>query len=143
MSPGEGVVSEISRVWHPLRNHLGIYGHLTRIESPIEAGIADVAYTIAGCSGWIENKLLEAKEARCPRYLTRAQVEWGTIEVRAGGKWFMLGRSSVAWCLYDVWGARRLLEGEGSFPILRTTGQFPVQKLLEKLAPPIERRLTS
>jgi hypothetical protein len=133
-------LSEISRVWVPLRDHLSIYGQLTRIESPIEAGVADVDYTLLGCSGWIENKLFEANEDRRPRHLTRYQIEWGEAKVRAGGRWFLFGRSIAAWLLYDVRGARRLLEGGGSSPLLKTSGEFPTRPLLEILAPISERR---
>ena len=130
-------MTEISEVWDNLRKQIGIYGHFTRIESPTIAGIPDVAYTLFGCSGWVENKLF-GRMGVCPDHLTLEQVLWGEAEVRAGGRWFLFGRNKEFWLLYDIRGARALLTGEPSFPLIQTF-KFPLQVLLETLAPPEKR----
>ena len=131
-------MSEISQVWNPLRNNLGVYGHFTRIESPTISGIPDVAYTLFSCSGWIENKLFEHHD-KCPSHLTLEQVLWGEAEIKAGGRWFLLGICNGIWLLYDIVGARTLLKGERPLPLIQYQGSFPTRRILEILAPPFER----
>ena len=68
--------------------------------------------------------------------LTLEQVRWGEVEVSWGGRWFLLGRFNAVWLLYHVVGARALLGGEISTPLLRVQGRFPTTELLRHLAPP-------
>lgn len=134
-------MTERAQVWVAVRPHLAPYGHFTRIESPTETGIPDVAYTVRGVSGWFENKLFDRGLARCPTHLTLAQVMWGEDEARAGGLWHLLGKHKDVWILHDIAGARALLEGETPLPILTQAGRFPLMEMLAAIAPPDRRRV--
>lgn len=126
-------MSEKNEVWGAMRDHVTPYGHFTRIESSTEAGIPDLAYTVNGRSGWIENKVFK-REGLAPKHLTLEQIRWGEAEVRAGGTWHLLVRAPKSvWLLYDIAAAAALIRGESPSPRLRHVGPFPTIELLREI----------
>ena len=88
-----------------VRDRLGPYGRLTRIENKISTGVPDIAYTLCRASGWLELKFAARWPVRPAtpltiEHLTLEQVLWLEAEDRAGGR---------AWCLLQVCGDYLLL----------------------------------
>jgi hypothetical protein len=114
-------------------------GHFTRIENAVATGTPDVAFTLRGASGWVENKWRERWPAKpgdvvtLPHY-TPAQRIFARDEIRAGGRvWVFLEIERPVPSYYLLWGewarlhlsidatrahieAEALASGVGAFP---------------------------
>ena len=54
------------------------HGHLTRIENKLGSGTPDVSYSIGGCTGWMETKVI--KEGRL--WFEKFQLPWMSKRLR-------------------------------------------------------------
>jgi len=119
-------------VWRECRELLRPYGRFKRIESSIICGVPDVNYTLIaprGFQGWIELKLFD-QIGKSPKHFTLDQLRWGEAEIQYGGNWHLLGKYGKIWLLYDLTGAQRLYQGDGSFPVLQSASGFPLKEFL-------------
>lgn len=84
-----------------------------RIENRAGDGTPDVAWAVAGRSGWVELKATRwPARATTPvtiPSLTVAQVQRGIEWSRAGGDWALLVRFPDAWWAWDAIGAASIL----------------------------------
>jgi hypothetical protein len=127
-------MTESNQVNRALREHLGPFGRMLRVEHRLEIGWPDWHYTLRGVSGWIEAKLFP-RSGRAPEAFTLDQLIWGEEEIRAGGRWTLLGRRGDEWVAYDAPGARALFDGRSNAPLFALPGPFPVRAALDVLAP--------
>lgn len=110
-------MSSEGALWQTTKRSLGPYGRLKRIESFIEKGTPDVAYTIKRVSGWIELKHLGAYPVRdatpvCIPKLTLEQVQWCEAETAIGGRSFVLLQAEHDYMLLAADTVRALFERE-------------------------------
>ena len=123
--------------WTTWRRHLAPYGQLLRVENALMAGFPDVLYCLRGRSGLLELKTDLAS-------LTLEQVLLGEAWTAAGGAWWLgyrgqAGAHKGVWALFDARGARlaysKMLLPVSAAARLWTTGAFPLQDVLDLLAP--------
>lgn len=76
--------------WGTVKQHLGPYGRLERVENGVNKGTPDICYTLLGHTGWIELKFKSQWPVLlgnlCLEKLTLEQVLWQEDWVRAGGR---------------------------------------------------------
>jgi hypothetical protein len=123
------------------------YGRFTRIENVAGVGTPDVAYTLRGASGWVENKW-RASWPRSPGavvtldHYTPGQRIFARDEIRAGGRVFVfleIERPVPSYFL--LWGewARRRLGTDATradvetAAIVASVGAFPLDALIVAL----------
>lgn len=127
-------MTEKNQVHTVARRYLAPFGRFERVDTPLADGWPDVYYVLRGVSGWLEEKVIPSSRRR-PNHLTLDQIMWGEAEVRAGGRWHLLGRCGAEWWLMTAAQCRSWYEGGSTEPIFAVSGRFPLREILDTIAP--------
>lgn len=138
-------------LWRAVRDNLGPFGRLRRLENRIATGDADVAYVLTrpkpgslAATGFLELKKIDAYPARRSTpiripHLTKEQVLSAEDWAEAGGRAWMLLKAPPWFLLFDAPGIRGVYDlavtaADGpAVAKVAAMGRFPTGPLLKEL----------